>query len=71
MATAPRLELDPFPRSSRHMANYQEKCRCGHFRYEHHSSWGCMQWDERRQSGWCRCDGFMIRMAQERGAALG
>jgi len=64
MATAPRLELVPFSRSTSLRINYQEKCRCGHFRYEHHPSFGCMQWDERRQCGWCRCDGF-ARLIQE------
>lgn len=35
-----------------------ERCLCGHLRYEHHPPFGCMNWDERRNTGWCACDGF-------------
>ncbi len=63
MATAPRLPKlqavtpsTPHPRIDPH-----ERCRCGHHRFEHHRSFGCMQWDERRPKGWCDCDGFISR----------
>lgn len=38
--------------------DYNEKCTCGHYRYEHHTPFGCMQWDIRRRRGWCECEGF-------------
>ena len=38
--------------------DYNEKCTCGHYRYEHHQPFGCMQWDVRRRRGWCECEGF-------------
>lgn len=60
MATAARIHVIP-PRIPQSRIDYQEKCRCGHYRYEHHHSFGCMQWDERRSKGWCDCDGFAIR----------
>ncbi len=61
MATAPRIQLMTSPRTVSSKIDYQERCRCGHYRYEHHHSFGCMQWDERRQKGWCDCDGFAVR----------
>lgn len=38
--------------------DYNEHCTCGHYRYEHHEPFGCMQWDVRRRHGWCQCEGF-------------
>lgn len=43
------------------VVDYSERCRCGHTRAEHNRMFGCMQWDERRQKGWCDCDGFQRR----------
>ena len=60
MATAPKIQIIP-PRIHHSKVDYQEKCRCGHYRFEHHASFGCMQWDERRAKGWCDCDGFATR----------
>ena len=51
------------------MVDWQQKCRCGHFRYEHHPSFGCMHWDQRRPRGWCDCDGFAASMADQMFAA--
>jgi hypothetical protein len=41
--------------------DYEENCRCGHPRAEHHRAFGCMRWDARRAGGWCTCDGFARR----------
>jgi hypothetical protein len=60
MATAARIQAIP-PRIPRSKVDYQERCRCGHYRYEHNHAFGCMQWDERRPKGWCDCDGFAVR----------
>jgi hypothetical protein len=39
-----------------------EKCRCGHFRHEHHARMGCMRFDVRVPAGYCQCDGFRVRV---------
>ena len=61
MATATSIKLVPVNRTNLPRIDYLEKCRCGHYRYEHNQSFGCMQWDERRAKGWCDCDGFATR----------
>ena len=40
--------------------DWERTCRCGHYRYEHSRSFGCMNWDERKMglNCWCTCDGF-------------
>jgi hypothetical protein len=62
MATAPKLHIVT-PKTVSPRIDPQERCRCGHYRFEHHPSFGCMQWDERRPKGWCDCDGFSRRGA--------
>jgi len=61
MATAARIHVVNSPQIHQFKVDYQEKCRCGHYRFEHHTSFGCMQWDERRSKGWCDCEGFAVR----------
>jgi hypothetical protein len=60
MASLARIRVVPLP-IRRPKVDEMEKCRCGHYRYEHHGTFGCMQWDNRRPSGWCKCDGFAVR----------
>ncbi len=61
MATVTKIQLISPLRPTQARVDYHQRCRCGHYRYEHHPSFGCMQWDERRQKGWCDCDGFAVR----------
>ncbi len=56
-----KFEVIASPRAPQAKFDYQERCRCGHYRYEHNSQFGCMNWDERRTKGWCDCDGFADR----------
>jgi hypothetical protein len=64
MASPVRIRAVPLP-VRQPKIDYMEKCRCGHYRYEHHEAFGCMQWDSRRPKGWCSCDGFARRQLYE------